>query len=375
MTKTIFHIINILFCLLLLTIYGVAFISPDTFPTLSLLEFLYPVVLCVNVLFILIWAFVKWRYMIFPLVCIMIRVDYIPTFFNLGGAQHSQVKAQLRDDDFKVLTYNIGSVSYGLNQKAEWRDNRAASDKKIDSLFDYIKELRPAVIAFQEYYSSRKDSHSLHNRLLNVGYSYFYSPLNSKTPYITNSVIYSKYPIVKAGTLLADGEDNINDIIYADIEVQKAHVVRICNFHLASFHLEKREGEVFTKLKEADLSIDEKAKASIIEKLKFANRVRSTEINYVLPELKESYLPTLVLGDFNDTPYSYTYRQMRKSFSDAFVAQGKGFGTTYNGDFPPFRIDYIFYNKDQFQILSYQKDEIKVSDHYPVSCLVRVKKI
>ena len=49
----------------------------------------------------------------------------------------------------------------------------------------------------------------------------------------------------------------------------------------------------------------------------------------------------ILCGDFNDTPLSYTYRQLSRKLTDSFIEKGRGIGNTYIGEFPSFRICYI----------------------------------
>ena len=73
------------------------------------------------------------------------------------------------------------------------------------------------------------------------------------------------------------------------------------------------------------------------------------------------------------SPFSYTYKQLSTKLSDAFVGKGQGFGTTYNGDVPAYRIDYIFYDKEYFTVRSFEKEKLDYSDHYPVSTVLSLK--
>jgi endonuclease/exonuclease/phosphatase family metal-dependent hydrolase len=47
------------------------------------------------------------------------------------------------------------------------------------------------------------------------------------------------------------------------------------------------------------------------------------------------------------------------------VEQGRGFGTTYHGYYPAFRIDYVLHSLE-FKTLSYKRVKTDISDHYPV---------
>ena len=78
----------------------------------------------------------------------------------------------------------------------------------------------------------------------------------------------------------------------------------------------------------------------------------------------------ICMGDFNDTPLSYTYRRMSQGLQDAFREKGRGFSHTYRGFYNTFRIDYILAS-GEFEFLSYEVPAVEFSDHHPV--FVRLK--
>ena len=63
---------------------------------------------------------------------------------------------------------------------------------------------------------------------------------------------------------------------------------------------------------------------------------------------------------------------MRKNLNDAFIESGAWIGNTYTGKLPSFRIDYILFS-DYFNSYNYRTHRIKFSDHYPVSCYLKVE--
>ena len=111
----------------------------------------------------------------------------------------------------------------------------------------------------------------------------------------------------------------------------------------------------------------------IIEKLKIAYPKRAEQALTVMKHVQNSPYPTIVCGDFNDTPLSYTYQQFNSTLTDAFRNCGSGIGSTYVGRIPAGRIDYIFHSEDlnstQFKI-----QEKSLSDHLAVSCKIYKKK-
>ena len=77
----------------------------------------------------------------------------------------------------------------------------------------------------------------------------------------------------------------------------------------------------------------------------------------------------ILCGDLNDTPVSYCYRQFNSLLDDAFIASGNGIGTTYIGEIPSNRIDYIFYSP-ALGSANFTTHEVDYSDHKPISCEV-----
>jgi len=363
MFKRILYIINLVFALLLLLTYVSSFIPPHVAPKFSLLAFLYPILLSINIAFILLWLFIKWKYMIIPIIIIVIRIDYIPTLFGLSSQKHT---APIENTDIKLLSYNVCAFHYNT----KWNESK---DERIDSIYNYIKELNPSIISFQDYNSERK-KRSIHNKLVNnLGYKYYYTPRYSKYN-ISGNIIYSKYPIIQSGVLFPTKKES-NSYIYSDIQIDDETKIRVMNLHLSSYKLKDQDKEIFSKLKEGEIDVKMKEKTKpILQKLIWANTNRSYEVDELEPVINESSIPTIVMGDFNDTPFSYTYRQFSKKLSDAFVSKGSGFGTTYNGDFPAYRIDYILYDKSFFKVRSFEREKLDYSDHYPISSILSLSK-
>jgi endonuclease/exonuclease/phosphatase family metal-dependent hydrolase len=137
----------------------------------------------------------------------------------------------------------------------------------------------------------------------------------------------------------------------------------------------EEDKQVFSKLKEEGVktAIEKDAKP-LLKKLVWANTKRSHEVDELVKIFEEKQIPTILTGDFNDTPFSYTYREFKKHLNDAFVEKGKGFGTTYNGDLPAYRIDYIFYDKNYFSVKSFERAALENSDHFPVSAVLSISK-
>ncbi|NQV01997.1 MAG: endonuclease/exonuclease/phosphatase family protein [Bacteroidia bacterium] len=182
---------------------------------------------------------------------------------------------------------------------------------------------------------------------------------------------FSKFPIIRSGFLEQQPKKCFG--IYTDIILEK-DTLRIFNVHLASLRLGEKDIKFYYQLKKTETeNINLKAGLfSILKKLKLAFILRAAEVDKLLEEIRQSPYPVLICGDMNDSPFSYTYRQLTHSLTDAYREAGEDFfGSTYDGALPNYRIDYILYDS-YFKAFSYKKSNVTFSDHYPVSGIIMV---
>ena len=92
---------------------------------------------------------------------------------------------------------------------------------------------------------------------------------------------------------------------------------------------------------------------------------RPRQVDEVMRDVDECPVRSVVLGDFNDNPLSYTVHRLSRGRRDSFVQGGKGFGATFRTLWPLLRIDYILIPRD-LETVSYEVPKVKYSDHYPV---------
>lgn len=96
--------------------------------------------------------------------------------------------------------------------------------------------------------------------------------------------------------------------------------------------------------------------------------VRQEQIRTVRNVIDSTRMPLVVLGDFNDTPFSPAYRDMSRGLTDAFRTAGRGWGGTYRG---LVRIDYILHNNGFEAVDCYVWRDKTLSDHDLVIAEVR----
>ena len=359
--RKILYVINILLALLLLCTYLPAFVPQDILSKISLLGYVYPFALVGNLAFVLLWLVWKPKNLFLSLVVICLRIDYIPRLVN-----YSSSKAE--DGDIKVLTYNVKDFVYGM-EEGKYIGMNALSD----SIVEYVASTGADVLCFQDYDVNTKWKHGFHYKLVDsLGYNnFYYYHLGSVTA--DNVAIYSKYKIVDCGSVAEDLNEK-DCLIYADIRTNNG-VVRVYNLHLKSYMLGKKEKNDYKDIVKGNLQNSTKEDTkNIIDKLLSANRYRAVQTRYIIAEIEKVQLPVIICGDFNDHPFSNTYRKFTNKFSDSFVSKGRGVGGSYNGPFPMYRIDYILFNKNRLECVGYETKRVDFSDHYPIVSTFKIKK-
>ena len=142
----------------------------------------------------------------------------------------------------------------------------------------------------------------------------------------------------------------------------------------------KRENDE-SKLKELNIEISNlvverdtlkakwKQEKDLVEKVQNSKAVIE-DLKQQAEKLREhivaSKYPVIVCGDFNDTPNSYVYAVLSKGMIDTFREKGLGPGTTFAGDLPLLRIDYILTEKSMATYSCKVARDAVFSDHYPV---------
>ncbi|MDR1183034.1 MAG: endonuclease/exonuclease/phosphatase family protein, partial [Bacteroidales bacterium] len=209
---------------------------------------------------------------------------------------------------------------------------------------------------------------------LDVRNYYLYTPL-SRNNYLFGMAIFTKFPIVKQGTITFK-EAKTNHAMYVDIKIN-GDTVRVYNVHFQSIHF-GAEDYLFAQqaTDNTDLSNDKWKENSIriLRKIKTGFAKRSVQVDTIVEHIKSSPYKAIVCGDFNDTPWSYSYKQIHNLLDDAFIGSGKGFGhSMIINSLLSFRIDYIFHDKS-FRSYGFTTGNTHASDHFPVYTYLDINK-
>lgn len=346
--RVILLIINLLFAGALIVSTLAGSIEPSRMAVVSILSYGYVIFVLANVLFIIMWlCFSRWEFLI-SVAAIVSRLSFIPLFFQIGGT----TEAVQDEDVLRVMTFNMHDLN-GLDS-----DTLMKADSGAVLFLRMLNEEQPDVICIQEYNARRKLG--LKDSLAALGYTNHYSVHGEKK--MAQNILFTRLPIVRG--------DEMNERTKFYVDLKKGdNLVRVCCVHLDSYELNEDDYESLERLTHA------KTDSSTHKLLhKFTQTTRQHEQEWkeeLLPLIESTGIPFVIAGDFNDTPASYFYQQASKLLKDSYVEQGRGFGTTYHGPFPAFRIDYILHSPDM-EALSYKRISTPISDHYPIVVDLRI---
>lgn len=354
---------NFLAIVALLFSYCATAINPLTTWYFTMFGLAYPFILLANVLFLLLWLFLKRWYFIYSLVFILVGYQPLTRTFGFRLATENDVLTD--SNTLKLMTYNVHN----------FRTQEGLLDTTLTNDFlGLIKNESPDVVAFQEFFSRQKGKYNFKDsvfKLLDFK-SYYFTKTDSNDYEYTGIAIFSKYPIKARGAILFETSEGGNKAIWADIE-KNDQLIRVYSVHLASISFQP-EDYVFIQEVKTDINHGKDVASSkrIVRKLKVAFEKRSKEVKALKEHFASCTIPYLVLGDFNDTPASYTLAQMTQGLKNAFQEKGAGLAKTYNGDFPNFQIDYILATP-HFDVKTYKIIKENYSDHYPIRVNVSLR--
>ncbi len=319
--------INIIAVIALLLAYLSPYVNPNITWFFSFFGLGYPMLLVVNIAFVLFWLVTKARYAMLSIV--VIAIGYNCIFRTIGFNAPKKV-----EEGFSVMSYNIGGTSHHFSAK-----NKKAKIAEFNSL---IRKQSPDIVCLQE----RKEFMIPILDNIFKGYKTYVDP-EKKT------CIYSKLPIIDHGIISFDTP--YHSASWVDVDY-KNNSYRIYGVHLSS----NKVPNLVDNLNEI---IDESV--YVLDKYSIHAVKRVEQLDIIMKHAESSPYPVLITGDFNDMPQSYTYRKISQAYCDAFIDHGNGIGKTQKTNLPGLRIDYAFGDKD-IDILDHKILVADLSDHSPI---------
>lgn len=334
--------------------------SPNVNPCVwvfpSYMGLVFPVILVINVCFLLFWAIVRRPWFFFALAVILLA--YFPTKNTFGLSVKHHDMSDKSDRKIVVLSYNTMSLGKYAKHTDEGATNR---------VLDYIVAQDADVVCLQEFAVSKSERHLTWQDVSGCLEKYPYRHVSYR---INNSArqvgvaTFSKYPIVNKQLL--DFESVFNMAHYSDIVIN-GDTIRFFNNHLESNRLTEKDIIEPTENTLAPDFLSSYA-GRVGSKLAVAYRTRAKQADLVAREISKSPYKVVVCGDFNDVPVSYTYKTIRGNLEDAFVNNHFcSLGNSFEESWLRVRIDYILYDPSMSSA-HFAVDKVKYSDHYPVHC-------
>ena len=294
-----------------------AYVSPAMLGFLNLLSLGFPVLMIINILFLLFWI-LSWkkRAVVFLLLSLFF---IIPTRRWINYTPTPEEKPNL-----KLISLNAKSGKYG-----------------DENIYDFLNAQNADVLFTQEYSSSENLK----------GFEYFVREF----PVVK---IQSRFPVLKSGIVETDAKNG--RCIYADILVN-GKTIRFVNIYMEPFYLEK--GMVQP---EKSLEKNEEKFRKVLHMLVPTFRKHQSQLTPIKAFVDASPYPVIVAGDFNAVPNSYEYYTVSENLQDAFLKVGKGSGTSFHDFKFPLKIDHVFAS-ESIKPVSYRVDRsVTISDHFPV---------
>ena len=347
--------INALFACLLFSAAYSPFAHPVSSPIQACMGLAFPIFLIVNILFLIFWLLVKYKFALFPLIVLIVCYPQIRSYIPINY----QTK-EIPEGSIKVLSYNVMNFN-GL--------------KKPNKILQYISQSDADIVCLQEYSVSTNNSHLTAKDIKKAMSKYPYSKVVNlcKNSSGNKVALYSKHPILTSKKI--DFESQYNGSVVFTLKIE-ADTLMLINNHLESNKLTKEDKDTFGKmLKEPDAQNVKSGSKQLIKKLAEASAIRSSQAENIAEVIKQSpHKSIVVCGDFNDTPISYTHRVISENLNDAFEKSGKGLGISYNQNRFYFRIDHILTSKN-IQAYNCKVDRsIGESDHYPIMTHIKIQK-
>lgn len=360
--KSLMIIINILIVICLLMSYAAGYISPAKFWLFAFFGIAYPLFLLLNILFILFWILLWKKYFLLSLVTILIGYRQIQSLIPFSFSE----ERNLPSGAMKVLTFNVHSL-YG-------KTNHDYNPHTPSKVMDFIAGEKPDILCIQELYAVGQDYLNVLEHVtskIKMDHYFFHNYFDvADNKKIDALAIFSKYPIVRTGSVKFMDRNTM--AIFTDISLN-SDTFRVFNLHLESIRFGDEDYSFYSHL---TTPASENVKITvgsmkIFGKLKKAFVLRAEQVDIMKEQIRNSPYPVIVCGDFNDTPFSYTYNILEKGLNDSYRIAGKGlFGSTYAGKFPSYRIDYILFD-DHFSAFNYIRYNTDLSDHFPVAVYLK----
>ena len=327
-------------------------ISPASHPQAAPLGMTFPIFLLANMLFLFFWLLFKWRRAWIPIVGYLLAYVPISIYMPLNRP------GDTAEATLKLVSWNV--CTYGGNYKY---------DDGFQPVVEYLMKQDADIVCLQEDVDTWR--------------RYVFQKYQEKYPYNDTTVFYhtdigmngvgihSRYPILRKERIVYESERNGSVAYYLKVG---SDTLLVINNHLEGTHLSDEERSRYRDMLNGEMERDTARAESVhlADKLgqTAAKRAVQAETVHRYVQSHRQY-PTIVCGDFNDNPVSYSRRTIADGLTDCFRAKGNGLGLSYFQKGFYFRIDHILCSDDYEPVKCIVDAKIDCSDHFPIVCWLK----
>ncbi len=353
-TRRFVYFLTLICCVVYVAACLVPFISSAEWWFIGFLGLTFPYLATLLLFSIIFWLLVKPKYAWLPFIILLVGFQQLGVLFALHF--NNNFDADKADSSLRIVDWNVGNM-YGRSNNSDIRKHNRVE------IAGAVLKLNPDVICLQEFNHSVTQGEQADNIRLFTGqypYYYFSKDINRKNGYYQyGSVIFSKYPIIDSGKIRFPNY-SYESLIFADLKLGK-DTIRVFTSHLQSFKFSGADYEGMDHVADRDKDALQ-ASRNLISKMIIAFKRRGTQADVVHHTISKSPYSSIMCGDFNDVPNSYTYFRIRNLRQDAFLRKDFGIGKSYNALAPTLRIDYILPDTT-FQVQQFDMVDEDLSDH------------
>ncbi|MBQ9284947.1 MAG: endonuclease/exonuclease/phosphatase family protein [Bacteroidaceae bacterium] len=351
----VFEGANVAVILLLWLAVALTYLSPESFPRLSLLSLAFPVFLFTNLAFVAFWLIFKAKRVWIPIVGIALCFSFVRDYCPVNLA------SEPADSSLTVISFN----THGFG------GSEAADDEGNNLIVRYLANRADDIICLQETYTPTHVQ-ALSDSLSQRGYH----EIRTKS-----LACFTRLPVIDNDEIRFDSQSNSSLCAHL---LWGTDTILLINNHFESNHFSPEMKQRYVDALEQTANPNSRNITPdsligdvkpLLHLLSEAAPKRAVQVN-TIDSIVNAWLPRPVIlcGDFNDTPVSYTHRVLTRQLTSAFRQSGNGLGLTFREQGFPVRIDHILFSPQHWTSHTTRVDgDMTLSDHSPIYTVLSPK--
>lgn len=341
-------------CALLMLFIGYSDrLDPVSHPILSCAGLTLPIIIIVNIAFLIFWLFVR------PLAAVVPFVAFVAAYIPIRNYTPINLSQNIPDGSIKVMSYNVN----GYKTK-----DTLADGKEVYPAIEYICQSGADIVCLQEGMLDKKFTEPIADI-----YPYRDSVQTKRDKGPSTLSILSKYPIISKEPIPYPSNGNSSCAFRVNINGTETIVI---NNHFETCGLSTADRDEFRSLVKGRMGRDTIRTESkrILQILSESAARRSPQAKTVQQYIEDhSDMPIILCGDFNDNPISYTHHVLTQDLTDCYVATANGPGWSYMHYGMRVRIDNILCSSHWEPYGCFVDDKTDASDHFPILSWLKIK--